>query len=142
QTLLEIGRVTPAAAMQGRSLVPLLRGHTPADWRDAIYYQFFEYPDWHVVQRHYGVRTRRYKLIHYYELGEWELFDLDRDPNELASVYDDPGYATIRSELETRLAELRREYDVPAIDPVPHVPFDPPAGLRRHPPLRSEGRAE
>ncbi len=131
QTLLEMGGADAAAAMQGRSLVPLLRGRTPADWRDAIYYQFFEYPDWHMVQRHYGVRTQRYKLIHYYELGEWELFDLARDPNELASVHDDPAYADLRRTLAARLRELRAEYAVPAADPVAHVPFDPGPGLRR-----------
>ncbi|HEX6639857.1 MAG TPA: sulfatase [Thermoanaerobaculia bacterium] len=133
QTMLELGGARAPASMQGRSLAPLLRGRTPADWRDAIYYQFFEYPDWHMVQRHYGVRTQRYKLIHYYELGEWELFDLARDPNELASVHDDPAYADVRAELEARLQALRREYAVPAEDPVPHVPFDVPAHLRRDP---------
>ncbi|MGH7444056.1 MAG: sulfatase family protein, partial [Longimicrobiales bacterium] len=86
QTFLEIGQVAAPATMQGRSLVPLLRGTTPADWRDAIYYQYFAYPDWHMVSRQYGVRTERYKLIHYYEVDEWELFDLSRDPHELVSV--------------------------------------------------------
>ncbi|MGH7445071.1 MAG: sulfatase/phosphatase domain-containing protein, partial [Longimicrobiales bacterium] len=131
QTLLEIGQVAAPATMQGRSLVPLLRGTTPADWRDAIYYQYFAYPDWHMVSRQYGVRTQRYKLIHYYEVGEWELFDLSRDPHELVSVYDDPAYADVRASLSARLTELRRAYDVPARDPVPHVPFVAPEGLRR-----------
>jgi arylsulfatase A-like enzyme len=98
-TLLDLGSVPAAAGMQGRSLVPLLRGRTPADWRDAIYYQYFAYPDWHMVHRQYGVRTHRHKLIHYYELGEWELFDLALDPDELRSVYDDPRYARIRDQL-------------------------------------------
>jgi arylsulfatase A-like enzyme len=117
--------------MQGRSLVPLLRGTTPADWRDAIYYQYFEHPGWHMVARQYGVRTKCYKLIHYYEVGEWELFDLDRDPNELVSLYGDPVYAAVTASLKVRLEELRRTYRVPERDMVPHVPFDPPAGLRR-----------
>ena len=136
QTLLDAGGVTAPSTMQGRSLVPLLRGSTPADWRDAIYYQYFAYPDWHMVQRQYGVRTHRHKLIHYYEIGEWELFDLARDPNELNSVYDDPAYAAIVESLKQRLEGLRREYDVPASDPVPHAPFDAPPGLRRPPELR------
>jgi arylsulfatase A-like enzyme len=138
QTLLDAGDVDAPSSMQGRSLVPLLRGSTPADWRDAIYYQYFAYPDWHMVQRQYGVRTDRYKLIHYYEIGEWELFDLARDPNELNSVYDEPGYASVLTSLRQRLDELRREYAVPAEDPVPHIPFDPPAGLRRPPELRHD----
>jgi len=131
QTLLEIGGAAPARGMQGRSLVPLLRGAGPADWRDAVYYQYFAYPDWHMVQRHYGVRTHRFKLVHYYELGEWELFDLDRDPEELRSVYADPAYGAVVDSLTERLHELRREYAVPAADPVPHTPFDPPPHLRR-----------
>ncbi len=131
ETLLDIGGIDAPAQMQGRSLVPLLRGTTPADWRDAIYYQYFAYPDWHMVHRQYGIRTHRYKLIHYYELGEWELFDLARDPNELNSVYDHPQYTEILRTLERRLAGLRQEYDVPAQDPVPHVPFAAPEGLRR-----------
>ena len=136
QTLLDIGGVPAPASMQGRSIVPLLRGETPADWRDAIYYQYFAYPDWHMVQRQYGVRTHRYKLIHYYEIGEWELFDLARDPDELNSVYDDPAYADVVASLKQRLDRLRAEYAVPAEDPVPHTPFEAPPGLRRPPELR------
>jgi hypothetical protein len=132
-TLLDLGSVPAAAGMQGRSLVPLLRGRTPADWRDAIYYQYFAYPDWHMVHRQYGIRTHRHKLIHYYEIGEWELFDLALDPHELRSVHDDPRYAGVRAELEARLYALREHYDVPAADPVPHREFDPPAHLRRPP---------
>jgi arylsulfatase A-like enzyme len=133
QTLLEAGGAAEPEGMQGRSIVPLLQGRTPADWRDAIYYQYFAYPDWHMVHRMYGVRTHRHKLIHYYEVGEWEMFDLARDPHELASVYDDPAYAAARDSLTTRLYELRREFDVPHVDPVPHTPFAPPPAQRRPP---------
>ena len=73
-----------------------------------------------MVRRHYGVRTARYKLIHYYEIDEWELFDLVNDPNELSSVYDDPGNAERIDELERVLFELRELYDVPEEDPVPY----------------------
>lgn len=136
QTLLDAAGVAAPASMQGRSLVPLLRGETPADWRDAIYYQYFAYPDWHMVQRQYGVRTHRYKLIHYYEIGEWELFDLARDPDELISVYDEPVYAATVASLKHRLDELRSEFAAPDEDPVPHIPFDPAPGMRRAPELR------
>jgi arylsulfatase A-like enzyme len=138
-TLLELGDVAAPRSMQGRSLVPLLRGRTPAGWRDAIYYQYFEHPDWHMVQRQYGVRTKRHKLIHYYELGEWELFDLARDPHELNSVYDEAEYAPVVAALKRRLAELRREFAVPAEDPVPHRPFEAPPGQRRPPETRRGG---
>jgi arylsulfatase A-like enzyme len=136
QTVLEIGGVAAPASMQGASLVPLLRGTTPPDWRDAIYYQYFAYPDWHMVQRQYGVRTQRYKLIHFYELGEWELFDLARDPDELISVHDEAAYADVVATLKQRLEQLRAQYAVPAEDPVPHRPFDAPDNLRRPPALR------
>ncbi len=118
QTFLDMAGVDAPADMQGRSLVPLLSGRQLGDWRDAIYYHYYEFPGVHAVQRHYGVRTDRYKLIHYYLIDEWELFDLQTDPDELSSVHDDPEYAEIRAGLETRLAELRVEYAVPDEDPV------------------------
>ncbi|MHB1169897.1 MAG: sulfatase family protein [Longimicrobiales bacterium] len=136
QTFLDLGGASADPHMQGHSFVPLLRGEDVA-WRDAIYYQYFAYPDWHMVHRQYGVRTHRYKLIHYYELSEWELFDLSRDPQELRSVYDDPDYASVVAELKQRLTELRAQYDVPAEDPVPHRPFEAPANLRRPPAQRT-----
>lgn len=140
ETMLEIGGVEPPTSMQGSSLVPLLRGRTPPGWRDAVYYQYFAYPDWHMVQRQYGVRTRRFKLIHFYEAGRWELFDLDRDPGEMNSVYDEPQYAGVVRELEARLAALREQYAVPARDPVPHRAFEAPAELRRPAAERPKGR--
>lgn len=131
ETLLDVGGVDVPDVMQGASLVPLLRGETPEGWRDAIYYQYFEYPGWHMVQRQYGVRTDRYKLIHYYEAGEWELFDLVRDPEELHSVYAHPEYTEVVADLKTKLTSLRQKYGAPAKDPVPHVPFNPPPEIRR-----------
>ncbi len=118
ETFLDIAGVEVPPLMQGRSFVPLLKGETPADWRDAIYYHYWEYPAVHMVRRHYGVRTRKHKLIHYYEVDEWELFDLERDPKELQSVYDDPEYAGTVEELKGKLHELRERYDVPEQDPV------------------------
>ena len=118
-TFLELAGVQPPADIQGRSLLPLLfRIGTP--WRDAIYYQYWEYPGPHMVRRHYGVRTDRYKLIRYYEIDEWELFDLEQDPEELRSVYDEPNYAAVQRDLHTRLDELREQYDVPETDPYPY----------------------
>lgn len=125
EAFLDMAGVPIPEAMQGRSLVPLLRGETPADWRDAIYYQYFEYPGWHMVRRQYGVRTKRYKLVHYYEIGEWELFDLARDPHELRSVYGNPEYARVVDELTARLRALRAQYGVPEQDPVPCLPWPP-----------------
>jgi arylsulfatase A-like enzyme len=132
ETFLEAAGVPIPAEMQGRSLVPLLRGETPADWRDAIYYHYFAFPDWHWVPRQYGVRTRQHKLVHYYEIGEWELFDLDADPNELRSVYAEPAYAEVVARLKTRLGQLREQYNVPETDTVPRfMPGELPAWRRR-----------
>ena len=69
--------------MQGRSLVPLLKGQTPDDWRKSIYYHYYEYPSVHMVPRHNGVRGERYKLMHLYQFDEWEFYDLQEDPDEL-----------------------------------------------------------
>jgi arylsulfatase A-like enzyme len=131
ETFLEMAGAPIPAAMQGASLVPLLRGDRPPDWRDAIYYQYFEYPGWHAVRRQYGVRTHTHKLIHYYEVNEWELFDLERDPEELRSVYTDPAYAAVRGALEAKLAALRGQYAVPAVDPAPAYPWELPPEYRR-----------
>ena len=76
------------------------KGETPADWRKSVYYHYYEFPQPHHVQPHYGVRTDRYKLIHFYTIDEWELFDLENDPHELKSVYDDPAYADGRHGAE------------------------------------------
>lgn len=135
ETVLGMGNLPAPAAMQGESLVPLLRGDTPPDWRDAIYYQYFEYPGWHMVRRHYGVRTARYKLIHYYEqdVNAWELFDLMRDPNEMHSVYGNAEYASVVADMKRRLTALRAQYAVPEHDPVSYEPFVAPDGYRRTP---------
>ena len=131
ETFLDIAGVKKPASMQGESIVPLLRGVTPRNWRDAIYYQYFEYPGWHAVRRQYGVRTQRYKLIHYYETGEWELFDLEKDPEELKSVYDDKSYASVRAGMESKLAALRKQYAVPEKDPARYYPWVLPPEYRR-----------
>ncbi len=95
ETFLDYAGVSAPVDMQGWSLRPLLQGKTPANWRTSMYYHYYEFPAEHSVKRHYGVRTQRYKLIHFYnDIDEWELYDLQRDPHELKSVYNDPGYAT------------------------------------------------
>ena len=87
QTFLEIAGVEVPPDMQGRSLVPLLRGETPRNWRKSFYYHYYESQTAHGVPAHEGVRTARYKLIRFYESDEWELYDLDRNPEETRSVY-------------------------------------------------------
>jgi arylsulfatase A-like enzyme len=115
ETFLEVAGVTPPADMQGRSFVPLLQGKPPEDWRTSFYYHYYEGPPAeHTVAEHYGVTDGRYKLIHYYKLKQWELFDLVDDPDELHSVYGQPSLASVRTRLEAELQRLRSELDVPA----------------------------
>ena len=95
--------------MQGRSLLPVLRGRTPADWRTSMYYRYYHDPGDHNTRAHYGVRTRTHKLIYFWKKDQWELFDLVNDPYELHNLYGEPGQdaltATLKAELAT--AEAR-----------------------------------
>ena len=98
--------------MQGRSLVPLLEGESPDDWRKSIYYHYYEYPSVHMVPRHYGIRTQRYKLMHFYQFGEeWELYDLKNDPDELTNIYGKPEHAKLQKRMKNRLAKLQKNYE-------------------------------
>ncbi len=111
QTFLEIAGATQPDDMQGHSLMPLLKGEQPTDWRKSIYYHYYEYPSVHMIPRHYGIRTERYKLMRFYEFGnEWEMYDLQQDPDELINVYGAAGYATVQADLEKQLDDLRTHY--------------------------------
>jgi arylsulfatase A-like enzyme len=120
---LDLAGAPVPADMQGRSFLPLLRGQTPSDWRQGMYYRYWMHGDGcHNAYAHYGIRTLRYKLIYYYADGlgqpgtgtetsppEWELFDLEKDPRELNSVYNDPAYAGVVAELRRELHRLQAE---------------------------------
>jgi arylsulfatase A-like enzyme len=109
-TILDYAGATVPAEMQGLSFRGLIKGKTTG-WRDAIYYNYYEYPKGHEVRSHYGIRTERYKLINfYYEMNEWEMYDLERDPYEMNSVYDLPEYAEVRETMHKKLEELRVQY--------------------------------
>jgi len=112
-TLLEAAGVEVPARLHGESVVPLLGGEVPAGWRGSLYYHYYEVGE-HAVPRHEGVRTERYKLIHYYDTDEWELFDLREDPQELHSRHGDPAYADRRKTLQSELSALKTRYAVPA----------------------------
>ena len=106
-TLLDIAKVQIPGEMQGISLQKTWNGS--AEWREAIYYHFYE-KGWG-VSPHYGIRTERYKLIHFYDLiDSWELYDLQIDPNEMSNLIQDPEYAQIIEELEGKLKELQTKY--------------------------------
>ena len=125
QTFLDIAGATAAPAMQGASLVPLLKGETPADWRNYHYYHYYEYPGWHMVHRHEGVYDGRYKLIHFYDLDEWELLDTQTDPQELTNQIAKPAYATTLERMRKALKEVKQHYRVPEGIPAPRQVADP-----------------
>ena len=112
-TFLELAGVEVPEEMHGESFLPLLKGEK-TEWRDALYYHFYEYPAEHAVKRHYGVRDNRYKLIHFYnDIDAWELYDLKNDPNELNNLYGKPGTERITKRMMKKLAELQEQYDDP-----------------------------
>ena len=113
-TILDLAGVPVPADMHGVSFLPLLRGEQPADWRKSLYYHFYEYPAEHAVRRHYGVRTERYKLIHFYnDIDCWELYDLKEDPSEMHNIYGQPGTETITANLKEELLKLQVQYNDP-----------------------------
>ena len=110
-TFLELAGVEIPDDIQGISLMPLLEGEHPQDWRSSLYYHFYEYPAEHMVKRHYGVRTERYKLIHFYDdIDQWELYDLQTDPTEMNNLFDKPGYESIIEKLKQELVGLQTLY--------------------------------
>ncbi len=113
ETFLEAAGIPVPSDMQGRSLMPILRGETPSDWRKAFYFHYYEKGP-HDVAPHEGVRTDRYTLAHFYETDEWELYDRQTDPQQMRSVYTDPKQAGVVKQLQADLERLRRELKVPA----------------------------
>lgn len=113
-TFLDLAGIEKPADMQGVSLVPLLKGEHPDNWRNSIYYHFYEYPAEHMVKRHYGVRNDRYKLMHFYnDIDKWELYDLQNDPMEMKNIYGQPGTEEITAGMMKELKRLQEEYDDP-----------------------------
>ena len=100
--------------MQGQSMRVLLRsGTSGTDFRNAIYYHYYDFPAFHMVKRHYGIRTQRYKLMHFYDdIDQWEMYDLQEDPQEVKNLYDDPAYTEIQQELHQELTNLQKQYRV------------------------------
>ena len=100
--------------MVGTSLVPLFGGETPKDWREYLYYHYYDYPAIHMVRRHDGVRDSRYKLIHFYnDIDVWELYDLQEDPHEMNNLYGKPSYEAVMKRMRDELYKLQKQYDDP-----------------------------
>jgi arylsulfatase A-like enzyme len=107
-TFLDAAGLAVPADMQGRSLVPVMRGRTPADWRTSMYYRYYHDPGDHNTRAHYGVRTRTHKLIYFWKKDQWELFDLLNDPSELHNLYGVPGQETMTAALKAELLRLKQ----------------------------------
>jgi arylsulfatase A-like enzyme len=111
QTFLDAAGAKIPEDMQGRSMMPILKGKDTIQWRDAVYYHYYEYPAVHAVKRHYGVATDRYKLMHfYYDVNEWELYDLEKDPNEMNNVYGNPEYENVQKKMHEKLDSIQEIY--------------------------------
>jgi arylsulfatase A-like enzyme len=108
-TFLEAAGLTVPPDMQGRSLVPLMKGKRPADWRTSFYYRYYHDPGHHNTRAHYGVRTDSHKLIYFWKKDQWEMYDLRQDPNELRNLYTDPSQQPLVAKLKTELYRLRQE---------------------------------
>jgi arylsulfatase A-like enzyme len=132
-TFLQAAGLPVPADMQGRSLLPVLKGRTPADWRSSMYYRYYHDPGHHNTRAHYGVRTRTHKLIYFWKKDQWELFDLAADPFELHNLYGEAGHeqltATLKAEL-LRLKQAVRDDDQFANEQPPDGVDGPAAKLR------------
>jgi arylsulfatase A-like enzyme len=108
ETFLDAAGIPVPADMQGRSLMPILRGKKPTDWRTSMYYRYYHDPGDHNTRAHYGVRTQTHKLIYFWKKDQWELFDLVNDPYELHNLYGEPGHEQITASLKAELQRLRK----------------------------------
>ena len=123
ETFLDIAGVQIPQEMQGLSLLPLLKGKSPEDWRTHLYYHYYQYPGYHAVRRHEGVTDGHFKLIKFYGLDvpndeEWELYNLKNDPNEMRNVYSNTAYIKVVKDLKLKLKELRMKYKVTQVPQV------------------------
>lgn len=113
-TFLDVAGAKVPSDIQGRSFLPLLEGKKPANWRQSLYYHYYEYPAEHSVCRHYGIRTKRYSLTHFYnDINAWELYDLKKDPDQMHNIYGKPGTEKLTKNLKKQLLQLQVQYDDP-----------------------------
>jgi arylsulfatase A-like enzyme len=132
-TLLEFAGLPVPAIMQGKSFAGLAQGRADPAWRTDWLYEYYEYPGYENVRPNRGVRTERYKYIHYFtEPQEYELYDLQTDPGEDHNLYGRPEVAELTARLKARLEALRAETGdayvyKPSRAPKPWITFDPPS---------------
>lgn len=108
-TFLDVAGLSTPADMQGRSYLPIWRGHTPADWRHAMYYRYYHDPGDHNTRAHYGIRTETHKLIYFWKKDQWECYDLRKDPAEMHNLYNDPSSQKIVAALKQQLLALKKQ---------------------------------
>jgi len=109
-TFMDVAGLPVPADMQGISLVPLLKGELPANWRTSMYYRYYHDPGDHNTRTHYGVRTLTHKLIYYWKKDQWELFDLVNDPGEMRNLYADPAQQELVRKLKAELYRLKKQF--------------------------------
>jgi arylsulfatase A-like enzyme len=131
-TFLEAAGVTIPPDLQGRSLLALLLGQDPPDWRTSIYYRYYHDPGHHNTRAHYGIRTETNKLIYFWKKNQWEMYDLTKDPHELRNLYDDPAQHDTVEKLKAELYRLKKEYK----DDDQFADRQPPSGVDGPPPRR------
>ena len=113
-TILDLAGINVPSDMHGVSFLPLLKGEKVPNWRHSLYYHYYEYPDEHAVNKHFGVRTEKYSLIRFYgDVNSWELYDLENDPMNMHNLYGKPGYDDITKELKAELRHLQEQYKDP-----------------------------
>lgn len=110
-TFLDVAGIGIPSSMQGLSLKPILKDRKARISRNSLYYHFYEYNADHTVLQHLGVRTDRYKLIYFYTVDEWQLYDLKNDPTEQKNVIENKQYATVLVNMKKELLRLRNQYD-------------------------------
>ena len=111
-TLLDLANIKTKQVMQGRSFASMIeKNKTPKQWKESVYYHYYEWPFWHHVQPHYGIRTEQFTLAHfYYNIDKWELYDLEKDPDQMNNAINDPAYADVIADLKAQLADLKKQY--------------------------------
>lgn len=107
-TFLDVAGLPTPADMQGRSLLPILKGKAPADWRHSMYYRYYHDPGDHNTAAHYGVRTETHKLLYFWKLNQWEMYDLTHDPDELHNLYNDPSQQGVVQSLKDEMYRLKK----------------------------------
>ena len=108
-TFMDAAGLQVPSDMQGRSLKPLMGGEKPADWRKSFYYRYYHDPGDHNTRAHYGVRTDTHKLIYFWKKDQWEMYDLEKDPEELKNIYNDPAQKDVLEKLKAELYRLKKE---------------------------------